>query len=146
MDDIVFFQPLNVNQLSSIVHLQLQSLEERLKEQDITISLTDKAIQSTLKKSYNPSKIFTSFTEKSINYLFFLFLKIVYGARPLKRYLEKHITTELSKLLIQMKLAPHCHVTIDTDANDQYQFHIQQLQRATSNSPSKPAYSRKYLQ
>jgi len=68
LDDIVFFQPLNVNQLSSIIHLQLQSLEERLKEQDITISLTDKAIQSTLKKSYNPSKIFTSFTEKSINY------------------------------------------------------------------------------
>ena len=41
MDDIVFFQPLNVNQLSSIVHLQLQSLEERLKDQDITIKLTD---------------------------------------------------------------------------------------------------------
>ncbi|CAF1666421.1 unnamed protein product, partial [Adineta ricciae] len=54
LDDIVFFQPLNVNQLSSIVHLQLKSLEERLKEQDIAISLTDKAIQSTLKKSYNP--------------------------------------------------------------------------------------------
>jgi ATP-dependent Clp protease ATP-binding subunit ClpA len=46
-----------MNQLSLIVHLQLKSLEERLKEQDITISLTDKAIQSTLKKSYNPSKI-----------------------------------------------------------------------------------------
>ena len=57
LDDIVFFQPLNINQLSSIVHLQLRSLEERLKEQEITVSLTDKAIQSTLKKSYNPSKI-----------------------------------------------------------------------------------------
>jgi ATP-dependent Clp protease ATP-binding subunit ClpA len=57
LDDIVFFQPLNMNQLSSIVHLQLRSLEERLKEQEITISLTDKAIQSTLKKSYNPGKI-----------------------------------------------------------------------------------------
>ena len=42
--------------LSSIVHLQLRSLEERLKEQETTISLTDKAIQSTLRKSYNPSK------------------------------------------------------------------------------------------
>ena len=65
------------------------------------------------------------------------------GARPLKRYLEKHITTELSKLLIQMKLAPHCHVTIDTDANDQYQFQLQQLQRTSSNSPAKPTYNRK---
>jgi ATP-dependent Clp protease ATP-binding subunit ClpA len=71
-------------------------------------------------------------------------LKIVYGARPLKRYLEKHITTELSKLLIQMKLAPHCHVTIDTDANDQFVFNSQKLARTTSESPAKPAYSRQY--
>lgn len=121
LDDIVFFQPLSINELSSIVQLQLRSLEQRLKEQEITLSLTDKAIQSTLKKSYNP----------------------IYGARPLKRYLEKHITTELSKLLIQMKLAPHCHVTIDTDANDQFLFQIQQLQKQTSNSPTKPAYNRR---
>jgi len=121
LDDIVFFQPLTINQLSSVVHLQLRSLEARLKEQDITISLTDKAIQSTLKKSYNP----------------------IYGARPLKRYLEKYITTELSRLLIQMKIQPHCHVTIDTDANDQFTFQIQQLQRTNSNSPSKPAYGRR---
>ncbi|CAF1036543.1 unnamed protein product [Rotaria sordida] len=119
LDDIVFFQPLSFNQLSSIVHLQLQSLEERLKEQDISVSLTDKAIQSTLKKSYNP----------------------VYGARPLKRYLEKYITTEISKLIIQMKLPQHSHVTVDTDANDQFQFHIQHLQKTTS--PSKPTYHRR---
>jgi len=121
LDDIAFFQTLNANQLSSIVTLQLTSLEERLKEHDIEITLTDKAIQSTLKKSYNP----------------------IYGARPLKRYLEKHITTELSKLLIQTRLAPHSVVTIDTDANDQYQFHIQRLQRKPSSSPKKPGYVRR---
>lgn len=69
---------------------------------------------------------------------------LVYGARPLKRYLEKHVTTELSKLIIQMQLSPHAHVTIDTDANEQFQFHIKQLQRTTSNSPQKPAYNRSY--
>lgn len=69
LDDIVFFQPLNIKQLSSIIHLQLRSLEERLKEQEITISLTDKAIQSTLKKSYNPGKIHVYFHQV---YLFFL--------------------------------------------------------------------------
>jgi len=56
LDDIVFFQALNVSQLSSIVQLQLRSFEERFKEQDITITLTDKAIQSTLKTPYNPRK------------------------------------------------------------------------------------------
>ncbi|UJR29298.1 hypothetical protein I4U23_010512 [Adineta vaga] len=35
------------------------------------------------------------------------------------------------------------HVTIDTDANDVFQFHIKQLQRTTSNSPTKPAYNRR---
>jgi ATP-dependent Clp protease ATP-binding subunit ClpA len=73
----------------------------------------------------------------------FFFFVIAYGARPLKRYLEKHITTELSKLLIQMKLAPHCHVTIDTDENDQFKFHIQQLEKSNSISPKKPEYNRK---
>lgn len=71
LDDIVFFQPLNVTQLSSIVHLQLRSLEERLKEQDIAITLTDKAIQSTLKKSYNPGKSNTSARCRSPFSLFF---------------------------------------------------------------------------
>lgn len=41
-----------------------------------------------------------------------------------------------------MKLEPHSHVTIDTDSNDHFQFHIQKLQRNTSNSPTKPAYMR----
>jgi len=45
-----------------------------------------------------------------------------------------------------MKLTPHSHVTVDTDANDQYQFQIQQLQRMPSNSPTKPTYHRKYLE
>ncbi|CAF4636844.1 unnamed protein product [Rotaria sp. Silwood1] len=80
--------------------------DERLKKQDITVCLTDKAIQTTL-KSYNP----------------------VNDVRSLKRYLDKHITTELAKLLIQMKLSPHSHVTVITVAQNQYQIHIEQLQR-----------------
>lgn len=63
LDDIVFFQPLSITQLSSVVQLQLKSLEERLKEQDITIQLTDKAVQSILNKSYNPSKFHWKTTE-----------------------------------------------------------------------------------
>jgi len=57
LDGIVFFQPLDINHLSSIVHLQLQSLEKRFKEEYISITSTDKAIQLALKKSYNPSKM-----------------------------------------------------------------------------------------
>ncbi|CAF3140403.1 unnamed protein product [Rotaria sp. Silwood2] len=119
LDDIVFFQPLNINQLSSIVHLQLKSLE-CLKEKDIEINLTDKAIQSILKKSYNP----------------------VYGVDPLKRYVEEYLKEELSKLLIQTRFASPSLVTIDTDINNRYLFRIQHLQRTTSNSPKKLGYVR----
>ncbi len=72
------------------------------------------------------------------------FVLIVHGVRPLKRYIEQHITTELSKLLIQMKIAPHSHIEIDIDKNDQYQVQVQQLQSATSNTSAKPTYNRKY--
>ncbi|CAF1153160.1 unnamed protein product [Rotaria sordida] len=107
LNDIVFFQSLNINQYYSIIHLQIESLEERLKEQNIKINLTDKVIQSILKKFYNS----------------------VYGIHSLKQYFKKNITTEVSKLLIEMKVVPHNHITIDIDINDQYQyqFHIQEL-------------------
>jgi ATP-dependent Clp protease ATP-binding subunit ClpA len=52
VNDIVFFQPLTYNQLSSIIQLQVISIEERFKEKNIKISLTNKAIQSILQKSY----------------------------------------------------------------------------------------------
>ncbi|CAF5226882.1 unnamed protein product, partial [Rotaria magnacalcarata] len=68
-----------------------EALEERLKEQNIKISLTDKVIQAILNKSYNS----------------------VYGIRSLKQYFEKNITTQLSKLLIEMKVVPNNHVNID---------------------------------
>lgn len=79
----------------------------------------------------------------NLNSNYLLLFTIVYGARPLKRYLEKYITTELSKLIIQTKLGPHSCVTIDSDANDQFLFQIQKLERANSTSPQKPAYHRK---
>lgn len=56
LNDIVFFQPLYLNQLSSIIHLQFGSIEELFKQENITIRLTDKAIQLILKISYNPGK------------------------------------------------------------------------------------------
>ncbi|CAF3940191.1 unnamed protein product [Rotaria sordida] len=104
LDAIIFFQPLYFNQLSSVIHLQLQSIEERFKENYITFGLTDEAIQSILKRSYNPA----------------------YGVQSLKSYLQQHIINELSTLLTRAENPSHCHVTIDTDANDSYKFDIQQ--------------------
>ncbi|CAF1342757.1 unnamed protein product [Rotaria magnacalcarata] len=56
---------------------------------------------------------------------------IVNGVGPLTSYVEKYITTVISNLLIQMKIAPYSHITIDFDENYQYQVHVQQLQLKT---------------
>ncbi|CAM4846317.1 unnamed protein product [Rotaria magnacalcarata] len=55
----------------------------------------------------------------------------VNGVGPLTSYVEKYITTVISNLLIQMKIAPYSHITIDFDENYQYQVHVQQLQLKT---------------
>ncbi|CAF3730387.1 unnamed protein product [Rotaria sp. Silwood1] len=112
LDAIVFFQPLYFNELSSVIHLQLQSIGERFKEQYITFALTDEAIQSILKRSYNPA----------------------YGVQSLKTYLEQHIINKLSTLLTRTEIPSHCHVTIDTGANDSYKFDIQQSLTTSSTS------------
>ncbi|CAF4647755.1 unnamed protein product, partial [Rotaria sp. Silwood2] len=98
VNDIVFFQPLTYNQLSSVIQLQVISIEERFKEKNIKISLTNKAIQSILQKSY---KLFSGFS-------------------PVKDHIEKHITSYLSTVV-----SPG-HIRIDTDVNDQYQLSIEQ--------------------
>ncbi|CAF1070677.1 unnamed protein product [Rotaria sordida] len=97
VNDVVFFQPLTYNQLSSIIQLQVISIEERFKEKNIKISLTNKAIQSILQKSY----------------------KLFSGVGPVKDHIEKHITSYLSTVV------SHGHIRIDTDVNDQYQLSIE---------------------
>ncbi|CAF3744145.1 unnamed protein product [Rotaria sp. Silwood1] len=97
VNDIVFFQPLTYNQLSAIIQLQVISIEERFKEKKIEISLTNKAIQSILQKSY----------------------KLFSGVGPVKDHIGKHITYYLSTVV------SHSHIRIDTDVNDQYQLSIE---------------------
>lgn len=102
LDSIVMFEPLNPAQLEKIVQLQLESLSKRLADQDISLHLSARATQSILRQSYNP----------------------IYGARPLKRFLEKKLTTELSKLIIAGELPPHSNVEIDIVKNrpDSFDF------------------------
>lgn len=128
LDGIVFFQPLYLNQLLSIIRSQFQSIEERFKGQYITITLTEKAIQLILKRSYHPRKI-------TYIYLisFILLFNIVNGVQPLKHYVEQ-CTTNILRELIRIKLQPHCRVIIDADENDQYQIKIELSKGTTSET------------
>lgn len=94
LDDIVLFQPLGLTQLRSILKMNLKLIEERLVDKEITLTMDDQAINFILQQAYDPS----------------------YGARPLRRYMEKHLVTELSRAIVSNVLGPRMHVLITTDA------------------------------
>lgn len=78
LDDIILFNPLSQANLFQIVRLQLEVVCDLLKSREIRISLDDSAIITILKEAYNPA----------------------YGARPIRRYLEKAIVTQLSLMIL----------------------------------------------
>lgn len=78
LDDILIFNPLNAEDLAKIITLQMSNLVKRLAERRIEIKLHPDAAKFVLEKAYDP----------------------VYGARPLRRYLEKHVVTSVSRLII----------------------------------------------
>jgi len=95
LDDIVVFNPLSKSNLKTIVSAQLADVAKRLEARDISLELTDAAADYVLRQAYDP----------------------LYGARPLRRYLEKHVVTELSRMLIAGELDDHCVVLVDVKAD-----------------------------
>jgi ATP-dependent Clp protease ATP-binding subunit ClpB len=94
LDDMVVFNPLSRSDLRKIVSLQLANLSKRLEEKDISLTLTEQGTDQILLESYHPS----------------------YGARPIRRYLEKNIGTSISRMIVSEELTDHAIVTIDADA------------------------------
>eukprot|EP01123_Difflugia_compressa_P003531 TRINITY_DN1464_c0_g2_i2.p1 TRINITY_DN1464_c0_g2~~TRINITY_DN1464_c0_g2_i2.p1 ORF type:complete len:904 (-),score=238.10 TRINITY_DN1464_c0_g2_i2:178-2889(-) len=123
LDDIVVFNPLSRDDLRKIVTLQLENLSKRLEEKDIILELSQSGLEAILASSYNP----------------------VYGARPLRRYLEKNVGTELSKMLIAEKLPNHSVVTIEGNLSGSLQYRIKAIpynRKTRSPSPNKkPKYT-----
>jgi len=103
LDDIVIFAPLTHNNLNQIIRIQINNLIKRLENQDIMLQLHEGALNLILTQAYDP----------------------VYGARPLRRWLEKYIVTEVSKMLIAGTLQDHSTIHIDAK-NDKLTFRIVQ--------------------
>ena len=95
LSDIVVFTPLTRTQLRGIVSLQIAHIAARLKDRKIALVLTDEALDRILKESYEPQ----------------------YGARPLKRYLERQLTNSLSRKLIAGELPDHSTVVLKPDSD-----------------------------
>ena len=91
VDDIVVFSPLTKDQIGEIIVLSMKDLVNRLKERDITLELSDKAKEFIADEAYDPN----------------------YGARPVKRYIQKNIETELAAALIRGDVVDGDNVIIE---------------------------------
>ena len=93
IDDIVVFSPLTEKEIVNIIKLSLQDIERRLEDKNIKLTLTEAGIKQIAEDSYSPS----------------------FGARPVKRYLQKHLETEIASLIIAGKLYDDQEVVVDSD-------------------------------
>jgi ATP-dependent Clp protease ATP-binding subunit ClpB len=91
VDDTVLFKPLTLADIKKIVDLQLTLLRARLADRHITLDLTAAAKEHIAREGYDP----------------------VYGARPLKRFLQRALETPLSRQLISGEITDHTRVTLD---------------------------------
>ncbi|CAI9111863.1 OLC1v1012192C1 [Oldenlandia corymbosa var. corymbosa] len=95
LDEIVVFDPLAHDQLRQVCRLQMKDVAGRLAERGIALAVTEAALDVILAESYDP----------------------VYGARPIRRWLEKKVVTELSKMLVKGEIDENSTVYIDAAYN-----------------------------
>jgi ATP-dependent Clp protease ATP-binding subunit ClpB len=96
LDDIVEFQPLSREQIGEIVDLQVARVVERVRERDIELELTDDARTLLGNLGYDPT----------------------YGARPLKRVIQKRLIDPLALAILEGKFAPPDTVRVDASEGE----------------------------
>ncbi len=95
LDEIVFYKPLSKKEIYPIIDLMLDKLRRRLADKQLKLVITDSARERIADEGYDP----------------------IYGARPLKRYIQAHIETLIAKTIIADDPAPDTTLTADTDEN-----------------------------
>ena len=91
LDEIVFYKPLTRENMHGIIDLMLQGLQKRLADQQLTLTVTPEAKELLIQGGYDP----------------------LYGARPLRRYLQQQVETLLARYIIGQDPAAGTHLTVD---------------------------------
>ena len=91
LDEIIMFRPLTRENIGGIVNIQLKRLEERLKAENIELEITEKAREYIADNGYDN----------------------VYGARPLKRFIQKYAETPIAKFIIEKNPEAGSKITLD---------------------------------
>ncbi|WP_077369355.1 ATP-dependent chaperone ClpB [Anaerosalibacter sp. Marseille-P3206] len=102
IDEIVMFKPLERDEVYKIIDLQINEIQSKLEDRNITIKLTDDAKEFVLDRAYS----------------------VQYGARPVKRFLQKEIETNLGKMLIGGVVKDKDTVVVSVK-NDQLDFQVE---------------------
>ena len=96
LDDIVFYKPLTKDEITRIVDLMIADLQKRLEEKQLTVELTQAAKDYVVDSGYDP----------------------VYGARPLRRFLQSKVETAIAKAIISRDLRPRTHLVGDYNGRE----------------------------
>lgn len=95
IDDIIVFKQLTEDQIVDVVAMQFQKVKEMLKANAININMTEEAMRYLAKISYDPQ----------------------YGARPVKRMMQREMLNQLSRMIIADKVNKECPIIVDYDGN-----------------------------
>ena len=110
IDEIIMFQPLTQSQIRDIVRIQMRSVAKMLEQNEITISVTDEAVNRLAEVGYDPAM----------------------GARPVKRVIQREILNEMSRQLLQGKIHSNESIIIDV-IDDHFVFY-----NPNDKTPPKP--------
>ena len=93
IDEIVYYKPLTREEIRQIVGLMVENLNRRLESRQLKVQLTDAALDAVIDRGFDPN----------------------FGARPLKRYLQAKVETQIARKVIAADVAPDSVLTVDLD-------------------------------
>jgi ATP-dependent Clp protease ATP-binding subunit ClpB len=96
LDEIVFYKPLNKDEIVKILEILTGRLNDRLKEQQLSVKLSDKAKEYIIANGYDP----------------------VYGARPLRRFLQSKVETLIGRMILEQSMPPGSVILIDYNGQE----------------------------
>jgi ATP-dependent Clp protease ATP-binding subunit ClpB len=103
IDDIVVFSPLSKEEILGIIRISLKDIEKRVEDRNIALEFTEASLEKIADDAYSPD----------------------FGARPVKRYLQRNVETEIAQLIIAGKLFDGQKVVIDVE-DDKLVFHVKE--------------------
>ena len=95
LDVFIMFKPLTKDNIGNIIKLMMNDLNKRLEDREIQVALTPEAESFIIEHGYDP----------------------IYGARPLKRFLQKHVETLSAKLILADEVREGDTILIDTEGD-----------------------------